>query len=131
MYTGNPGAERYRHRQVNGGSNNGIRLDKPVVFDLARYAEGLPSFDRFDPNHADPALQRRRAAVIDGLVGRNTQHTNHMSARHQRHWRKAVKSGTAQVFGDRFERLSGIYAKKANGPVYLGPRTLPAFGPAC
>lgn len=69
--------------------------------------------------------------MIDRLVGRNAKHTNHVSAGHQWHGRKAVKSGTAQVFGDRFERLPGIDSEKAHRPVNLRPRPPASFLPAC
>ena len=42
-----------------------------------------------------------------------------------------MKSGTAQVFGDRFERLPGINSEKAHRPVNLRPRPSASFGPAC
>jgi len=107
-----------------------VRFDEAVIFDMACYAIGAPFFCRFDPYYTDPALQRRRSALVGRLVGRYPQHTNHEIAWDQRHWREALESGTAQVFGYSFDCVSGIYSEKAHRPVYMGPCTLPALRPA-
>jgi hypothetical protein len=94
---------------------------------MARYAIRSSFLGWFDAYHLHLALQRQRPSIAGGLVRGYPQHTNQVITCSERHWREALESGTAEVLGHSLHCDSGVYPKKADRPVNLGPDPFPAL----